>query len=122
MRDAIAKVREFHAALGQGINSPEGIRADQQLRVALIEEEADELVAALQANDTIAAADALADLAYVIIGAAVLWGIPLAEVFDEVHRSNMSKVGGGKREDGKILKGPNYSPPDIASILREVTP
>jgi predicted HAD superfamily Cof-like phosphohydrolase len=70
--------------------------------------------------DIVAAADALADLEYVSKGSAVTWGIPLSEVFDEVHRSNMTKVGGGRRADGKILKPATYSPPQIGRVLVDV--
>lgn len=67
------------------------------------------------------AADALADIRYVTDGAALVWGIPLEKCLREVHRSNMSKTGpDGKpllRDDGKILKGPNFTPPAIAEIL-----
>jgi predicted HAD superfamily Cof-like phosphohydrolase len=63
----------------------------------------------------------LADLIYVAVGTAISLGIPIDDVFAEVHRSNMSKTGpDGKairRADGKILKGPNYSPADIESLL-----
>ena len=72
-------------------------------------------------SDMVEVADGLADIQYVTHGAALEWGIPLEKVFREVHRSNMSKVGpDGKaifREDGKILKGPNFAPPMIAEIL-----
>jgi predicted HAD superfamily Cof-like phosphohydrolase len=71
--------------------------------------------------DVAEAADALADIRYVTDGAAVEWGIPLEKCFREVHRSNMSKLGeDGKpilRADGKILKGPNFTLPDLKSIL-----
>lgn len=67
------------------------------------------------------AADALADIRYVTDGASLVWGIPLEKCLREVHRSNMSKAGpDGQpilREDGKILKGPHYTPPAIAEIL-----
>lgn len=67
------------------------------------------------------AADALADIRYVTDGAALEWGIPLEKCLREVHRSNMSKLGeDGKpilRADGKILKGPHFTLPDLASIL-----
>ena len=67
------------------------------------------------------AADALADIRYVADGAALEWGIPLEKCLREVHRSNMSKLGeDGRpilREDGKILKGPHFTPPDLASII-----
>lgn len=65
----------------------------------------------------------LADLLYVIYGTAVTFNLPLQEAFNEVHRSNMSKLGAdGKpiyREDGKVMKGPNYSPADIEQVLDE---
>lgn len=67
------------------------------------------------------AADALADIRYVTDGAALEWGIPLEKCLREVHRSNMSKLGeDGKpilREDGKILKGPHFTPPALGEIL-----
>jgi predicted HAD superfamily Cof-like phosphohydrolase len=67
------------------------------------------------------AADALGDINYVVAGANMCHGFPGTAVFEEIHRSNMSKLGAdGKpiyREDGKILKGPNYAPPDVARVL-----
>lgn len=66
-------------------------------------------------------ADALADIRYVTDGAALEWGIPLEKCLREVHRSNMGKLGEGSkpllRADGKILKGPLFTRPDLASIL-----
>lgn len=71
--------------------------------------------------DTVETADALADLVYVIYGMALESSIPLDAVLSEVQRSNMSKLGADgqpiRREDGKILKGPNFSEPDIPSVL-----
>jgi predicted HAD superfamily Cof-like phosphohydrolase len=68
-------------------------------------------------HDIIGIADAYADLLYVVYGGAVTNGIDIDEVFKEVHRSNMSKLGADGtpifRDDGKVLKGPNFSPPDI---------
>ena len=61
----------------------------------------------------------LADLLYVVYGTAVSVGIDMEPVFREVHRSNMSKVGGHKRADGKWVKPPTYSPADIESIVDE---
>jgi len=73
--------------------------------------------------DVVAAADALADLNYVIAGTALEAAIPLDAVAREVHRSNMSKLGrDGRpilREDGKVLKGPDYFPPDVAGVLAD---
>lgn len=66
-------------------------------------------------------ADALTDLLYVVYGAGHAYGIDLDKCFAEVQRSNMSKLGEDgkaiKREDGKVLKGPNYSPPNLRKIL-----
>lgn len=63
-------------------------------------------------------ADSLADIAYVVLGAAVTWGIPLGAVFEEVCRANDDKVGGPVREDGKRLKPPGWKGPDIAGVLK----
>ena len=72
-------------------------------------------------TDLVGAADALGDLEYVVNGAAIGMGIPLPEVVEEIHRSNMTKLGAdGKpiyRADGKILKGPDYEPPRIRDLL-----
>lgn len=67
--------------------------------------------------DLSAAADALADIAYVVEGANLEFGIDSGPVLDEVHRANMAKVNGPIREDGKRLKPPNWQPPDIAGVL-----
>ena len=71
--------------------------------------------------DLVAAADALADIRYVTDGASLEWGIPLEKCLREVHRSNMSKLGADGtpllREDGKILKGPHFTPPALGDIL-----
>lgn len=94
----------------------------KSLRCALIEEEAREFRDALEADDIVGVADAIADLLYVVYGAARTFGIPVREVFAEVHRSNMTKLDeNGKailRADGKVMKGPNYSPPDLLPLLR----
>lgn len=87
------------------------------LRLRLISEEADELREAVERQDIVATADALADLIYVAIGAAITWGIPLDDVWREVHASNMRKEGGPTRADGKILKPEGWTPPDVAGVL-----
>lgn len=110
-------VREFHAKFGVTDSPTPDISQHRDLRVRLIAEEFSELREALDANDAVEVADALADLLYVVIGSALQWGIPLDRVLAEVHRSNMTKDGGGKRIDGKILKGPGYEPPDVAGVL-----
>lgn len=91
------------------------------LRLDLITEEVRELEVALANEDLTDIADALTDILYVVYGAGHAFGIDLDACFEEVHRSNMSKLGqDGKpvyREDGKVLKGPDYFDPDLASIL-----
>lgn len=89
------------------------------LRERLIQEEFEELKEAMGQQDLVAIAKELADLLYVVYGTAVSYGIDMGPVFTEVHRSNMSKVGGYKREDGKWVKPPTYSAADIEPILAE---
>ena len=93
----------------------------RELRLELIQEELDELSDAIADRDMIQIADALTDLLYVVYGAGHAFGIDLDECFQEVHSSNMSKLGpNGKpihREDGKVMKGPGYFEPDLESIL-----
>lgn len=93
----------------------------RELRLELIQEELDELSDAVADRDMIQIADALTDLLYVVYGAGHAFGIDLDECFQEVHSSNMSKLGpNGKpihREDGKVMKGPGYFEPDLESIL-----
>ena len=87
----------------------------------LIREEFYELMYAMREMDVVETADACADLIWVIEGLCHTLGIPLQKVWDEVNRSNMSKMIDGKlikRDDGKILKPDTYSPPDIKSILK----
>lgn len=94
----------------------------QLLRRRLIQEEVEELEAAHRDQDLVAVADALADITYVVVGMAVEYGIPLAEVWAEVHRSNMAKFPGGQatyREDGKVVKPAGWQPPDVVGVLRK---
>ena len=95
--------------------------ANRQLSRRLIEEEGCEVIEALCLGDLPHIAKELADLLYVVFFAANKYGIDLAPVFAEVHRSNMSKLGDdGKAiydEGGKVMKGPNYSPADIARVI-----
>lgn len=104
-----------------------------RLRLSLILEETVELANALgfccqfdhtdfssmpEWKDKVQVADGIADLLYVVIGTAVACGIDIEPIFQEVHRSNMTKfIDGTFREDGKYVKGPNHSKPNIADIL-----
>ena len=121
------RVREFMETFGQEVKTKskwqnEGVC---DLRVDLIEEEFDELREAIYTKEgtLVDVADALTDLLVVVYGAGHAFGIDLDECFKEVHRSNMSKLGeDGKpmyRDDGKVLKGPNFSEPDLKGIVNE---
>jgi predicted HAD superfamily Cof-like phosphohydrolase len=91
-----------------------------ELRRELVMEEANEVRTAESVEEL---TKELADLLYVVYGFAVTFGLPIDEVFERVHRSNMSKLGDdGKplyRDDGKVLKGPNYQPPELKDLFSE---
>ena len=112
-------VAEFHRKFDIPISERPSIPPDatRQLRVRLIQEEFAELQEAMTAQDLPAVAKELADLLYVVYGTAVSYGVDMDPVFREVHRSNLSKVGGYKREDGKWVKPPTYSPADVKPLL-----
>ena len=117
------KVKNFMEAFGQEVKNRTELPDDKtvNLRIELIAEELEELWDACEQKDIVEIADALTDILYVTYGAGHAFGIDLDKCFEEVQRSNMSKLGeDGKpiyREDGKILKGPNYSEPDLKSVL-----
>src|SRR5947199_6206587 len=119
MTDEQRMVAEFHRLFGIAIGTVPAApdEATRSLRGNLIQEEFDELQEAFAQQDPSAIAKELADLLYVIYGTAVSCGIDLEPVFREVHRSNLSKVGGHKRADGKWVKPPGYSPARIQPIL-----
>lgn len=140
-------VEEFHKAFGHPVETVPflGNTELRILRTKLLLEEVLELATALGLNvvcnvidgvshiaieenkdlvpDIVEAADALGDIRYVTDGANLCFGLPAEEIFNEIHRSNMSKLGeDGKpiyREDGKVLKGPNYFKPNISAIINK---
>lgn len=117
------KVEEFMTTFGQEVKTKIdlGDRDLRQLRYDLIKEELGELREAFERKDEVEVADALTDLLYVVYGAGHAFGIPLDKCFEEVHASNMSKLGeDGQpiyREDGKVLKGPRYFAPMLEPVL-----
>ena len=119
MTDEQRMVAEFHQAFDIAASSTPTVPDEptRSLRVRLIQEEFDELTEALARGTITAVAKELADLLYVVYGTAVSCGIDMEPVFREVHRSNMSKVGGHKRADGKWVKPPHYSPAVLDPIL-----
>lgn len=115
-------VREFHERFDLSVRTePSLVPYDEgALRYSLIAEELREYDTALAKGDIVEIADALADLAYVVYGAALTHGIDLDAVLREVHRSNMAKLHNGtviKREDGKVLKPEGWQPPNIEAVL-----
>ena len=128
MKNKIAAVHEFHSAFGLGIkNTPTADlgKAKNLLRYKLMREENEEYLEAANDNDLVEVADALGDMLYILCGTIIEHGMQhkIEEVFEEIQRSNMSKLGAdGKpiyREDGKVLKGPNYFKPNIEEILNK---
>lgn len=128
MKKRIAAVHEFHTAFGLGINnSPVAdLGASKNLlRFNLMKEENEEYLEAANNNDMPEVADALGDMLYILCGTIIEHGMQhkIEEVFEEIQRSNMSKLGDDGtpvlREDGKVLKGPDYFPPNICSILEK---
>lgn len=127
MKKQLQQLWDFQSAYNSTRNTkPTLITTDEaQLRYRLGKEELDEYLEACNNNDLIEVADALADQLYILLGTMVAHGMKdvIEDIFDDVHRSNMSKLGpDGKpiyREDGKILKGPNFSPPNISKYLSD---
>ena len=121
MADEQSMVDDFHRTFDIVVNPAPTVvdERTRDLRVKLIQEEFDELKEAMDSADLPSIAKEMADLLYVVYGTAVSYGIDMDPVFREVHRSNMSKVGGHKREDGKWVKPASYSPARIEPILAE---
>jgi predicted HAD superfamily Cof-like phosphohydrolase len=126
MKHKISAVELFHNSFGLGVSNT--MRADlgkdkNLLRFNLMDEENKEYYEAANNSDLVEVADALGDMLYILCGTILEHGMQhkIEEVFEEIQRSNMSKLGAdGKpiyREDGKVLKGPNYFKPNIESIL-----
>lgn len=89
----------------------------RSLRYQLIEEELREFDQAMADRDLVKVADAIGDLLYVVYGAAVAFGIDMQPVFDEIHKSNMSKVGGHTDLTGKWIKPATYKPAELGPII-----
>ena len=117
------KVKTFMNTYGQEVKERAAFPENKivQLRIDLIEEELNELKEAIKNNDIVEVADALTDILYVTYGAGHSFGVDLDKCFDEVQRSNMSKLGeDGKpiyNESGKVMKGPKYFSPNLKKII-----
>mgnify|MGYP001366880239 CR=1 FL=1 len=117
------KVGIFMKSFGQEIKTSADLSSEKinELRINLIKEELNELIEAVKDNNILEVADALTDILYVTYGAGHAFGINLDRCFDEVQRSNMSKLDINGRpiynESGKVMKGPNYFKPDLKKII-----
>jgi predicted HAD superfamily Cof-like phosphohydrolase len=127
MQKQLNAVKEFHTAFKIGYQEEPSVDLGEnksQLRFNLMKEENEEYLEAAMNNDLIEVADALGDMLYILCGTIIEHGLQhkIEAVFEEIQRSNMSKLGAdGKpiyREDGKVMKGPNYFKPDFEKILR----
>lgn len=126
MQTNFQKVKEFHEVMGMTIGKWPPKDEELELRLNLISEEFDELETEFELEpdreydtEINKVAKELADILYVTYGTAVSFGIDIDKVFAEVHKSNMSKLEDGKpvkREDGKVLKGKNYAPPNLEQL------
>ena len=128
LKDTIGHVEQFHDAFGIGNNykpTVELSEADIELRFNLMKEENEEYLEAAKEGDMVEVADALGDMLYILCGTILKHGMQdkIEEVFEEIQRSNMSKLDAdGKpiyREDGKVLKSDLYFKPDIKAILEK---
>ena len=116
-------VKNFMRIFGQEVKDKAGFPNEKtiKLRYELIKEELEELKQAIKDKDLKEVADALTDILYVTYGAGHAFGVDLNKCFDEVQRSNMSKLGSdGKpiyNENGKVMKGPNYFKPNLSKFI-----
>ena len=119
------KVGLFMLTFGQEVKTRPSLSSEKinNLRISLINEELEELKQAIKSNDLKEAIDALTDILYVTYGAGHAFGVNLDQCFEEVQKSNMSKLGkDGKpiyNEDGKVMKGPNYFKPDLSKFIKQ---
>jgi predicted HAD superfamily Cof-like phosphohydrolase len=127
MKQYVKMVGEFHQVFDQkDATKPTLVHKNLgKLRYSLLLEENKEYLEAVEKEDLVEIADALGDQLYIIYGTILKHGLQdkIEDVFKEIHRSNMSKLGADGRpiyrEDGKILKGPGYTRPNIASIINK---
>ncbi len=126
MKDKLEAVKAFHTAFKIGHRETPKAHLGMEknmLRYKLMREENEEYLEAANNNDLVEVADALGDMLYILCGTIIEHGLQykIEEVFEEIQRSNMSKLDeNGEpiyREDGKVLKGPNYFKPNISKIL-----
>ena len=127
IKKELVDVTKFHNAFKIKVNQNPTVEIDNaliELRYRLMQEENSEYLEAAKNKDLIEVADALGDMLYILCGTILTHGLQykIEEVFNEIQRSNMSKLGKDGnpiyRKDGKVMKGPNYFKPDIYKILK----
>ena len=118
------KVKTFMEIFGQEVKTKPSFSTDKinSLRYDLIKEELEELKVAMENKDLLEVADALTDILYVTYGAGHSFGIDLDKCFEEVQKSNMSKLGEDNKpiynDSGKVMKGPKYFKPDLTKFIK----
>ena len=126
MKKQLNAVKDFHDTFGLNYNDSPTVDLEKkiiELRYNLMKEENEEYIEAARKNDIIEVADALGDMLYILCGTIIEHGMSdiIEDVFDEIQKSNMSKLGAdGKpiyREDGKVMKGPNYFKPNFSKFF-----
>ena len=126
MKKQLNAVKDFHDTFGLSYNDSPTVGLEKkiiELRYNLMKEENEEYIEAARNNDIIEVADALGDMLYILCGTIIEHGMSdiIEDVFDEIQKSNMSKLGAdGKpiyREDGKVMKGPNYFKPNFTKFF-----
>jgi|TARA_A100001011_G_scaffold116874_1_gene123404 predicted HAD superfamily Cof-like phosphohydrolase len=126
MKKQLNAVKDFHDTFGLNYNDSPTVDLEKkiiELRFNLMKEENDEYIEAARNNDIVEVADALGDMLYILCGTIIEHGMSdiIEDVFDEIQKSNMSKLGAdGKpiyREDGKVMKGPNYFKPNFSKFF-----
>lgn len=122
-KDWFSDIVSFHKGAGQ---IPEQFKphivsaSTEKLRRTLVEEEVHELFEAMYGMQLDKIADGIVDSIVVLIGTAVAYGIDIRPIWDEIHKTNMAKFRGGSiREDGKVLKPPDWQPPDVLRLIKE---
>ena len=127
IKNELEAVQLVHEAFNLVVNHKPTVEVSEkikELRFNLMKEENEEYFEAVKNNDLIEVADALGDMLYILCGTILTHGLQhkITEVFEEIQRSNMSKLGQDGnpiyREDGKVMKGPNYFKPNIEAILK----
>ena len=127
IKKELVDVTKFHNAFKIKVNENPTVEIDNaliELRYRLMQEENSEYLEAAKNKDLIEVADALGDMLYILCGTILTHGLQykIEEVFNEIQRSNMSKLGKDGnpiyRNDGKVMKGPNYFKPDIYKVLK----